>query len=149
LIKAVIFDFNGVIDEIDKERLKAIEKVLEKFSEEEILKEKETYAKEILVIIERIDTYNPLLSMKEIVHKAFEEFFREKGISYENLDELVEIYFKERGNFREISKSFKELLDYLTSKDIKIFIVSHASKEYIIKTLEKSGINPKMLTKIY
>lgn len=144
MIRAVIFDFNGVLDRINEERIKAIEDVLE-----EINSNLKKHAAEVLVDIEMIDKYNPSDTMKNIVAKAFAKFFEKKKIKSYNAEKFSDMYMKAREKYKGIKSTVKDVLEYLKNKDMKMFIVSHSKKADILNLFLNHNISVDLFDAIY
>ncbi len=144
MIKAVLFDFNGVLDKINEERLKSIESVLG-----EVDSNLKKHAAEVLVNIEMIDKYSPSDTMVKIVAKAFVKFFEKKEIRNYDAEKLSDMYMKAREKYKGIQDKAENVLKYLKDKGMKLFIVSHSKKSDILNLFLKHNISDNFFDAIY
>jgi len=144
MIRVVLFDFNGVLDKINEERIRAIEDVVE-----DIDVNLKKHAAEVLVDIEMFDKYNPSDTMKNIVTKAFAKFLEKKEIKNYDAEKLSDKYTKAREKYKGIQGKTENVLKYLKSKGMKLFIVSHSKKADIMHLFMKHNISDNFFDAIY
>ncbi len=142
-IKAVVFDFNGVLDNMNAERLNALRDVLQRVGDFE------GRAGEVLVDIEMIDRYHSTDSMRNIVTRALAKFFKKNDVHGFDPKKMAGLYAKKRKKYRKSCDGLKSVLKYLRSKGMKLFIVSHSKKADITGMFSKQGISENFFEKIY
>lgn len=146
MVKALIFDVNGTLDNMQEERILAIKDVVKRLNPNASEEKAKRSGEEILVKVERIDTENPKRKMIEIVSDALTEFFGEE-ISKEKALGMYNLYKERRIKYRKIYDSFVEVVRYL-AKNYRLFILSHGDQEKIGEILKKFNIS-RYFEKIY
>lgn len=139
MIKALLFDFNGTLDVMQEERILALQDVIEKVRTDISGNRSRELAKEVLVAIERIDVKDPTEPMEDIFSEALEETLSSGELKDKDSKELYQLYRNRREEYRDIEETFVEVADQLADK-YRLFILSHAHREDIEKTLKDKGL---------
>lgn len=138
MIEALLFDFNGTLDLIQEERVRALEDVIEEIDPKTPPERYRELTEEVLVSIERIDVKDPSKPMSEIVSQALKETV-DGELNEGDSEDLYEIYEESRKVYRDIEGSFVEVVEELAEK-YRLFILSHARREDIENLLGKKNL---------
>jgi HAD superfamily hydrolase (TIGR01509 family) len=133
-MKAIIFDFDGTLDNIDEERLAALRALFPDSSNNERLA--------ILTQIEKVDREHPDWAMLDIVTVALQQA---KGLRKGVAKRLARRYLAAREKM--IDKSVKNFLSKY-SKDYVYFILTKNSTAKVMALLQTAGLL-KFFKKIY
>jgi putative hydrolase of the HAD superfamily len=85
---------------------------------------------------------------KELKRLRFEQTFKELGINGIDALEMNLFYLTEMPFQTNLVEGAVELLDYLTTKSYRLFIITNGFREIQLQKLEKSGLK-KYFTKVY
>lgn len=135
-IKALIFDFSGTLDNLDKVRLSAVNESLTVIRgvipPEDRLKE----AKEVIVEIFRLDNECQSASIKDIYYRAVS--LKYPNVTHHELDAMWDIYNGYRKAHRGLLESFAD--NFPSMAQYKLFIVTRSREDTIRELLRKNNL---------
>jgi beta-phosphoglucomutase len=123
MVKAIIFDFDGVIVDTEKKKFNDLKKILKK---QNILLKKNSFS--------------------DMVGKKTDLFLKEQfpNIKKTIFNKIIDERRKEQNKNIEkykLIKGIKKLLNYLKLKNVKIGLTTGSKKQFVLKILEKNKIN--------
>jgi FMN phosphatase YigB (HAD superfamily) len=134
IIKAIIFDFSGTLDNLDEVRLSAVERSLEEIRGHLSREERLNEAKEVIVEIFRLDNEMQSASIKDIFQKAITVKYGDMS-----LEKLWDIYHEYRKDHRGLLESF--LNNFSIISKYKLFILTRTREETIRELLKNYNID--------
>jgi len=151
MIKAIIFDLNGTLDNTDKAFTTAFFLTLKNFLPTRKNKELEIFARELLVFFWQADKiadlYYPNWSMNEIIEFAVKKWMKFRGIKI-NSRLFARNYNSIRKEFLTIKPEFLKLIKSLHPKLLKFIFSQGNTKEDINALLNKAKLNENDFTEI-
>jgi len=151
MIKAIIFDLNGTLDNTDKAFAKAFFLTLKNFLPKRKNKELKVFANELLVFFWQADKiadlYYPNWSMEKIIELGVKNWVKFRKIKI-NTRSFSNNYNSIRKQFLTIKFEFVKLIKSLAKNQLKFIFSQGNTKKDILLLLNKAKLNENDFTEI-
>lgn len=151
MIKAIIFDLNGTLDNTDKAFARAFFLTLKRFLPKRKSKDLKAFANELLVFFwqadKLADLQHPDWSMKQIIELSIKNWTKFRKIKI-NVKLFSNNYSLIRKQFLIIKSEFAKLIKSLPKNQLKFIFSQGNTKEDVLVLLNKAKLNKGDFTEI-